>query len=83
MNCDFDTWEVRPYDECPCAEHVEARTAKSYVVEVIADNSGQWCKNGLRFRTKSDAEAYGSDLFMRWTSVSQWRVTASDEEPNR
>lgn len=77
--CDFDTWEVRPYDKCPCQEH----SARSWKVEVIADDSNSWVHNGLRFKSKAAAEEWGADLFMRWTAVREWRVTESDEEPNR
>ena len=42
-----------------------------------------WASNGLRFKTKEEAEAYGLDLAMRWTAVRDWEVQESDEEPNR
>jgi hypothetical protein len=45
-----------------------------YRVEVIADRTGQWCGNGLRFETREAAEAYAVDLALRWTAVSDWRV---------
>ena len=83
MKCDFDTWEVREFDQCPCAEHEELRQARSWIVEVIADRSGEWCSNGLAFKLKSDAEAWGANLFMRWTAVREWRVSPSDRGPNR
>ena len=51
----------------------------TYKVEVIADNSGEWCSNALRFDTYATAEQYGSDLWMRWTAVREWRVVPSDE----
>ena len=46
----------------------------SYLAEVIADNSGQWTSNLLRFPTKQAAENYAADLAYRWTAVRQWRV---------
>jgi hypothetical protein len=54
----------------------------SYKVEVIADDSGKWCSNSLRFATEEEARAYGDDLFVRWTAVREWRVVPSDEEVN-
>ena len=45
-----------------------------YRVEVIADNSGEWCSNGLAFDTYAQAYAYGDNLFMRWTAVREWHV---------
>ena len=51
----------------------------SYVPEVIADNSGQWCGNGLRFATKKEAEEYAHDLSMRWFAVKDTRASESDD----
>ncbi len=55
----------------------------SFAVEVIADNSGEWCGNGVRYPNHADAEAAAIDLSMRWTAVRNWRVVESDDEPNR
>ncbi len=49
--------------------------------EVIADNSGVFCGNGLTFDTKRDAENYARDLMFRWTAVRQWRVKRVPREP--
>jgi hypothetical protein len=46
----------------------------SYKVEVIADSSGEWVGNGLRFDTEELARLYGADLAGRWLSVREWRV---------
>lgn len=43
-------------------------------VEVIADNSGRWCCNALRYETQAEAEAEARDLAGRWTLVRAWRV---------
>jgi hypothetical protein len=51
----------------------------SWKPEVIADNSGQWAGNALRFATLDEAEAYARDLAWRWTSVRKWRVTQCDD----
>ena len=55
---------------------------KPYKVEVIADGSGTWCGNALRFATTEEAEAYAKDLETRWTLVRDWRVvdTRDNEE---
>jgi hypothetical protein len=42
--------------------------------EVIADDSGKWCGNGLQFPTKETAETYVFNLAMRWTAVRDTRV---------
>jgi hypothetical protein len=33
-----------------------------FKVEVIADNSGRWCGNGLVFATRQEGEQYARDL---------------------
>ena len=55
----------------------------SWKAEVIADNSGKWCSNALRFATKQEAEDYVLDLSWRWTLVRETRVVESDEPVNR
>lgn len=45
-----------------------------YRVEVIADSSGQWAGNGMRFDTIDDAKGYGRDLMSRWVLVRKWHV---------
>ncbi len=45
-----------------------------YAVEVIADSSGTFCGNGLKFDTVEAAEIYAKDLWSRWTAVKEWRV---------
>lgn len=51
----------------------------SWKPEVIADNSGKWYGNALRFATKREAEIFAMDLSMRWTSVRDWRASESDD----
>src|SRR6185436_16103035 len=51
----------------------------SWKVEVIADASGEWVGNALRFPTKEKAEEYGADLAMRWILVRDWRAVESDD----
>ncbi len=45
-----------------------------YKVEVIADNSGVYAGNALKFDHVAEAEEYGIDLMSRWTLVRTWRV---------
>lgn len=54
----------------------------SYAPEVIADSSGKWAGNGLRFATREEAEAWVADLFMRWTLVRETRVVTSEDPVN-
>jgi len=54
----------------------------SWAPEVIADSSGKWCGNQLRFATKQEAEDNVFDLSMRWTLVRETRVVESDEPVN-
>jgi hypothetical protein len=51
----------------------------SWKPEVIADSSGQWCSNSLRFATKTEAERYVADLSYRWTAVRDTRVVECDD----
>lgn len=54
----------------------------SWKSEVIADDSGKWVSNALRFPTKPEAEAYARDLASRWTLVRETRVIECDEGAN-
>jgi hypothetical protein len=54
----------------------------SWKPEVIADNSGKWCGNVLRFATKAEAEEDVADLYSRWTLVRETRVVESNEPVN-
>lgn len=54
----------------------------SWKAEVIADNSGKFVSNALRFATKAEAEVYAADLAYRWTLVRDWRVVECDEPVN-
>lgn len=51
----------------------------SWKGEVIADNSGKFCGNALRYRTKEEAEKYVMDLSCRWTLVRETRVVESTD----
>jgi hypothetical protein len=54
----------------------------SFAPEVIADSSGKFCGNGLRFATREEAEANVQDLMMRWMSVRETRVVESGDPVN-
>jgi hypothetical protein len=54
----------------------------SWKPEVIADSSGEWCGNGLRFATKEEAEANVLDLSMRWFLVRDTRAVESEDPVN-
>ncbi len=55
---------------------------KSYAPEVIADRSGQWAGNALRFATPEEAEANVQNLKQRWMMVTQTRVVESEDPVN-
>lgn len=61
----------------------KGRGTKNWAVEVIADSSGQWTGNAMRFATKEAAEAYASDLYSRWTAVKETRVVESTNPANK
>jgi hypothetical protein len=54
----------------------------SWKPEVIADASGRWYSNALRFATREEAEANALDLSMRWLAVRGWRATESNDPVN-
>lgn len=73
-----------------CGKRVEPKVEaspvplhRSWAAEVIADDSGKWCGNGLRFKTEKEALDYAFDLSCRWTAVRETRAVPSEEEPNR
>ncbi len=45
-----------------------------FKVQVIADSSGEWVGNGLKFDTVEKAREYAVDLSCRWILVTAWRV---------
>lgn len=54
----------------------------SFKVGVKTPGDRDWNSNGLRFPTRESADAYGANLAMRWTAVTDWTVLESDEEVN-
>ena len=54
----------------------------SFKPEVIADASGKWSGNALRFATREEAEANVRDLMMRWFAVRETRIVVSDDPVN-
>ncbi len=47
--------------------------------EVQTTGDGEtWSSNMLVFATDVEADTYVSDLAMRWTAVTNWRVTEID-----
>ena len=51
----------------------------SFKPEVIADSSGKWSGNALRFATEEEAKIYVDDLMTRWTAVRDTRVAAAKD----
>lgn len=60
----------------PIVEHL------SWKIEVIADSSGKWAGNGMRYPTYRSADAAGYSLSQRWTLVKEYRVVSSEDPPN-
>ena len=54
----------------------------SWKPEVIADSSGKWYGNALRFATREEAAANVRDLMMRWFAVRDTRVVKTDDPVN-
>lgn len=55
---------------------------RSYKPMAIADSSGKWAGNGLRFATYEEALASAESLQRRWLLVREIRVDASDDPVN-
>jgi hypothetical protein len=54
----------------------------SFAPEVIADSSGKFYGNGLRFATREEAEANVANLMQRWFLVTDTRVVESTDPVN-
>lgn len=54
----------------------------SFAPEVIADRSGKFCGNSLRFATREEAEKNVADLAARWFLVTDTRVVESTDPVN-
>jgi hypothetical protein len=71
--------DVETHRFCHDTSGVRFTEPTSYMGEVIADDSGEWCGNQLRFATEQEAEWYVKDLSMRWLAVRDTRVVPSDD----
>jgi len=58
------------------------RILMSFKPEVIADSSGKWTPNQLRFATEAEAKVWNDDLALRWTLVRDTRVVECDDPVN-
>jgi hypothetical protein len=54
----------------------------SWCPQVLADSSGVWSSNALRFVTREEAEMYVKDLKSRWLMVYDTRVVDSPDPVN-
>lgn len=54
----------------------------SWKVEVVADSSGNWCNNSVRFASREEADAYGQHLLERWPAARQVRTVESTDPVN-
>jgi hypothetical protein len=61
---------------------LETQQSTSWVGEVLADSSGKFVANALRFATEPEAAAYVGELAWRWTAVRDTRVVPSLDPVN-
>jgi hypothetical protein len=54
----------------------------SFKPEVVADRTGKFYGNSLRFATREEAEANVADLACRWLAVTDTRVVECDDPVN-
>lgn len=55
---------------------------KSFAPQVIADSSGKFVGNALRFATREEAQANADNLAQRWFLVTATRVVESEDPVN-
>ena len=51
----------------------------SYASEVIADKTGKWIPNSMRFATHEEARAWALDLAQRWSAVRYTRIIETQD----
>jgi hypothetical protein len=61
---------------------MNVHTTTSWKGEVIADDTGTWTSNAMRFATDAEAKQYVYDLAMRWLAVREWRTMPSPDPVN-
>jgi hypothetical protein len=66
----------------PDVASLSEANAVSWAPEVIADGSGKWVRNSLRFATKLEAEMSARELSSRWFSVRSIRAMPATEPVN-
>ena len=71
-----DRARQRPPPKAPVAP-------RSWKVGVKTAGDSDWVYNALRFPTKEQADAYGRELWSRWTAVTEWESHPSDDEPTQ
>jgi len=55
--------------------------ANSFRPEVQTNDGDKWSGNGLRFRTHDEAFRSAEALSYRWTAVTAFRASESDDQP--
>jgi hypothetical protein len=55
---------------------------KSFAPEVVADSSGKFCGNMLRFATREEAEASAEALYRRWNLCTAHRAVETTDPVN-
>lgn len=61
------------------AEEKIPHDAQSWRPEVIADETGKWTPNALRFATEEEAARWARELSFRWMAVRQHRAAPSSD----
>jgi hypothetical protein len=50
-----------------------------FKVYVLADQSGKYATNALKFNSIEEAVEYAKDLYSRWTLVTDWAIIPTTE----
>ena len=59
------------------AKNIHEDSTGEFKVEVIADSSGKWASNGMKYATPEEAKKAAINLAGRWMLVQKWRVVDS------
>lgn len=66
----------------PTIDRNPPQVAKSWAPEVVADDSGEFIRNSMRFSTEDQAERTVRALAASWRDVTEFRVVETSDAVN-
>jgi hypothetical protein len=79
----IDSMTKQTHEELDALEAQAKFQGGSLAVEVVADATGKFCGNGVRYATAAAAVDAARSLADRWMLVTEWRIVGSHDSPNR